>query len=889
VKPLNEIARLALAQSEGALHDYVMRILALLPASDASAGKEAASMDEMEDDVKTESKAWAKDTARKLDKDVQQEVDIVRDRGIAEMASLPERLSYSVGNAFPTAAELGSVFNEEWSKDVWKQIEGERAALGLNISNNLWDSTKDAQNQINDIIKQSETEHWAYSETKDKLAELLTEKGRANVGYNTRRLWVDQVKRNHIVAQRQQWTDTGYIDTIILSRSETGYECDICGEEIGDGPGASIEVPMDYAFLPPYHPWCGCTASPKMPTKESMRAFLNGEVGSPKVMALMAEKNPTLTVPMLSDEELAIQGQAILDQLMTQPDMSIEDIRAAYGDEMADRMILIRFNEQNKTSVMLPTPEELAVMTPAEVAANIQAVADQAVESFKASEAAKAKVFEEFKATQGTILPEYKNYWTIDQLRNVYGDAVADEVAAARKEMVDKGITTQFDILMTQDYKSIEEIRIFYGDEMADKVTAAREEHFIVETLHMTIGEIRSFYGDIVANVEEQRRNELAFTEWRERDQRAIDAIYTEAQKENAQFDKWRDFTVDKGRLGTENIWTMADGTPFDSYKEFREQEDNPNAVLATVERFTGENLAILVEGEVAKNESYRMKDVVTNRIADALLEFLPSGYTDDMAAEITNTMRTIRIEGTKKFGGAEQTTHYEDNIHNAVEMLIHSWAVTSSSGDAISCAAQEEALRVFGLDASYVDFLKVEDTARRAMDFLAQGNNQDFVDAFLKAMYVMTQRSFMDKGITELTLFRGMGVEPSIVKDIFGGTRSLTKGFGQAQLSPMSSFSLSLDQATLFCEPESSSDSNVPMMFGARIPVERIIGSFLTGYGCAVEQEFVVLGPQVGRDTVFGATGEFGDIAAARVGAMLLALSGEYTYSEKDIDKGGN
>jgi len=827
VKPLNEIARLALTQANGALKDYVMRILALLPDDES---EEA--MEDIEDGVKTESKAWAKDTAQKLDKDVWQEVNMVKDKGIADIASLPDRLPYSVGAAFPTAAELGGVFNTEWSEGVWKQIEGEREALGLNISNRLWDATKDAQNQINDIIKQSETEHWAYSETKDELAELLTEKGRANVGYNTRRLWVDQVKRNHIVAQRQQWTDTGYIDTIILSRSDTGYECDICGEEIGDGPGASIEVPMDYAFLPPYHPWCGCTASPKMPSKESMRAFLNGEVGSPKVMALMVAKNPTLTV-------------------------------------------------------MLPTDEELATMAPEAIEANIQAVADQAVESFKASEAAKAKVFEEFKATQGALTPEYNGYWTIDQLRNVYGDAVADEVAAARKEMVDKGITTQFDVLMTQDYKSIEEIRIFYGDEMADKVTAAREEHFIFETLHMTIGEIRSFYGDIVANVEEQRRFEVRVTELRERDQRAIDSIYTQAIGENAQFDKWRDFTVDKGEVGTGNlrtgsIWTMADGSVFDADREFKEQEDNPNAVLAVTERFNNENLAIIIEGEVAKNESYRQKDVVTNKIADAITEFLPAGYKDGDAYEIVAAMMDIRRDKA-----TAEPIHYEDNIHNAVDMLIHSWAVTSSSGDAISCAAQEEALRVFGLNASYVDFLKAEDTARRAMDFLAQGGNQDFVDAFLKAMYVTTQRSFADKGITSLTLFRGMGVEPSVVKDIFGGTRSLTRGFGQAQLSPMSSFSLSLDTATTFCEPESSSDSSVPMMFAAQIPVERIIGSFLTGYGCAVEQEFVVLGPQVGRDKVFGATGEFGDIAAARVAAMLLATNGNYVYSEKDIDKG--
>jgi len=79
----------------------------------------------------------------------------------------------------------------------------------------------------------------------------------------------------------------------------------------------------------------------------------------------------------------------------------------------------------------------------------------------------------------------------------------------------------------------------------------------------------------------------------------------------------------------------------------------------------------------------------------------------------------------------------------------------------------------------------------------------------------------------------------------------------------------------------------NMFVMFGARVPVNRIIGSFMTGYGCVTEQEFVVLGPQVGRDKVFVTSGDYGDVAAQRMAALLLATNGEYIDSEKDVDKG--
>lgn len=215
-------------------------------------------------------------------------------------------------STLPTHEALMGVFDNHWSEELWTKIEAERDANGFNLNESIWNIANNAQEKAYAIIKDAEQKGTTFGQVKKDLAALLSEKGKANMGYNVRRLWVNQVKTDRIIAQKSVWQDMGYVESVILSRSHNGLPCEICDEEVGEGPDAERVVPLDYGNWPPFHPWCECDAQPEKPSAKSIAAFLKGETGSPKMMTFMkemnplAEENPTPTTPMLTDEELAV-------------------------------------------------------------------------------------------------------------------------------------------------------------------------------------------------------------------------------------------------------------------------------------------------------------------------------------------------------------------------------------------------------------------------------------------------------------------------------------------------------------------------------------------------------------------------------------------------------
>lgn len=194
----------------------------------------------------------------------------------------------------PSHETLMGVFDNHWSDALWTQIEAERDANGFNLNESIWNIANNAQNKAYAIIRDAEQNGTTFGKVKDALAALLTEKGKANMGYNVKRLWVNQLKADRIIAQRQVWTDMGYIQNVILSRSDHAEPCEICDEEVGEGPLSERVVPLDYGNWPPFHPWCACDARPEKPSAKSIAAFLKGDLGSPDLMALM--KGPTIKI-----------------------------------------------------------------------------------------------------------------------------------------------------------------------------------------------------------------------------------------------------------------------------------------------------------------------------------------------------------------------------------------------------------------------------------------------------------------------------------------------------------------------------------------------------------------------------------------------------------------
>lgn len=193
----------------------------------------------------------------------------------------------------PTHDALMSVFDNHWSDALWTKIEAERDATGFNLNESIWNIANNAQEKAYTIIRDAEQKGITFDKVKKELATLLTEKGKSNMGYNVKRLWVNQLKTDRIIAQKSVWEDMGYVQNVILSRSDHAMPCEICDEEVGEGAGAERVVPLDYGNWPPFHPWCECDARPEKPSAKAIAAFLKGETGSPEVQAVVQAPEPS--------------------------------------------------------------------------------------------------------------------------------------------------------------------------------------------------------------------------------------------------------------------------------------------------------------------------------------------------------------------------------------------------------------------------------------------------------------------------------------------------------------------------------------------------------------------------------------------------------------------
>lgn len=167
---------------------------------------------------------------------------------------------------------------------------------------------------------------------------------------------------------------------------------------------------------------------------------------------------------------------------------------------------------------------------------------------------------------------------------------------------------------------------------------------------------------------------------------------------------------------------------------------------------------------------------------------------------------------------------------YSLANRFVKSWAGSSSDNQMDSIALQAAAAEKFGLEPT--PFIKKQDQAMAKASEYAKTREQ--ARRCLDAMYARTQQWFAERGIKELTLFRGM-------KKTVGADPTPLKTSGQpldviAHLNPLNSWSTSYTIATGF----SGADGYV---LSARVPVSRVVGSCFTGVGCLNEKEFVVLG----------------------------------------------
>jgi hypothetical protein len=112
---------------------------------------------------------------------------------------------------------------------------------------------------------------------------------------------------------------------------------------------------------------------------------------------------------------------------------------------------------------------------------------------------------------------------------------------------------------------------------------------------------------------------------------------------------------------------------------------------------------------------------------------------------------------------------------------------------------------------------------------------------AFARAEYERTQEWFKSQGIMHVTAFRGMD-DPD---------DALGYGYEDITMQPASSWTTNLEIAFAF-----TAEKERPKILSARVPVSQVLSTCVTGRGCLIEHEIILMGkPQ--RARVFGVSGD--------------------------------
>lgn len=164
------------------------------------------------------------------------------------------------------------------------------------------------------------------------------------------------------------------------------------------------------------------------------------------------------------------------------------------------------------------------------------------------------------------------------------------------------------------------------------------------------------------------------------------------------------------------------------------------------------------------------------------------------------------------------------------VRQVIDRWARASTYGT-LSFNQQLAAAEVHGTP----DAMKSYRKSRLAGAGNSVVEDPELMQAIVRAEYKVTQEWFKEQGITELRLHRGMTFKQSKTVDPPSNGDVVN-----VLMNPLSSWSHSLDETRTFGSP---SKGQYGMIFSAIVPVELIQSIPLTGRGCLVEDEVVVIG----------------------------------------------
>lgn len=158
------------------------------------------------------------------------------------------------------------------------------------------------------------------------------------------------------------------------------------------------------------------------------------------------------------------------------------------------------------------------------------------------------------------------------------------------------------------------------------------------------------------------------------------------------------------------------------------------------------------------------------------------------------------------------------------VQARIDGWADTAGDSDVAAVKMQHAVQQEFGLDSAETSHM--DEVAYVVNE---QERRRDRI--FVRVEYERTQEWFKARGITHVSVFRGMGFDADVVEPLGAGHETVT-------MQPASSWTTDLETAIEF-----ANNQDVPFVLTSRVPVSEVLSTCVTGRGCLAEEEFILLG----------------------------------------------
>jgi len=171
------------------------------------------------------------------------------------------------------------------------------------------------------------------------------------------------------------------------------------------------------------------------------------------------------------------------------------------------------------------------------------------------------------------------------------------------------------------------------------------------------------------------------------------------------------------------------------------------------------------------------------------------------------------------------------------VNDMLKQWATTSNDEDMQSLSMQEAVSEEFGVPLSDWQKDKIDTVGVNLSD--VRRNHERSV---VRAMYNSTQKSLTDAGYKPgdtVTLYRGMNVSDAKHK-----VGDIVNYKGNA----IESWSIDSRSASDFAAGWTSESGVQGLIISMQVPIENIISTAATGFGCMDEAEFVILGSILGN-----------------------------------------